>query len=89
MIDRKPGLIVECAGVADAATRSLLREHTSLWSGGHNIAGSAVCDGGMMISLARMKSIRVSTPRLGRAGNTLGDVDKETQRPTPSRCPSA
>jgi FAD/FMN-containing dehydrogenase len=86
MIDRKPGLIVECAGAADVARAvRFAREHNllvSVRSGGHNIAGSAVCDGGMMISLARMKSIRVD-PKARRAwvepGNTLGDVDKETQ----------
>jgi FAD/FMN-containing dehydrogenase len=51
-------------------------------SGGHNIAGNAVCDGGIVISLAKMKSIRVD-PAARRAwvepGNTLGDVDNETQ----------
>jgi len=86
MIDRKPGLIVECAGAADVARAvRFAREHdllVSVRSGGHNIAGSAVCDGGLMISLARMKSIRVD-PAARRAwvepGNTLGDVDKETQ----------
>jgi hypothetical protein len=86
MIDRKPGLIVECAGAADVARAvRFAREHdllVSVRSGGHNIAGSAVCDGGLMISLARMKSIRVD-PSAHRAwvepGNTLGDVDKETQ----------
>ncbi|KPK00186.1 MAG: FAD-linked oxidase, partial [Gemmatimonas sp. SG8_28] len=54
----------------------------SVRSGGHNIAGNAVCDGGMMISLARMTSVRVD-PSARRAwvepGNTLGDVDRETQ----------
>ena len=86
MIDRKPGLIVECAGAADVARAvRFARDHdlmVSVRSGGHNIAGSAVCDGGMMISLAGMKSIRVD-PTARRAwvepGNTLGDVDKETQ----------
>ncbi|MBE0594134.1 MAG: FAD-binding oxidoreductase [Gemmatimonadales bacterium] len=86
MIDRKPGLIVECAGAADVARAvRFARQHdllVSVRSGGHNIAGSAVCDGGMMISLASMKSVRVD-PVAHRAwvepGNTLGDVDKETQ----------
>ncbi|MGD8727536.1 MAG: FAD-binding oxidoreductase [Gemmatimonadales bacterium] len=87
MIDRKPALIVECAGAADVAKAvTFAGDHgllVSVRSGGHNIAGSAVCDGGMMISLATMKSIRVD-PAARRAwvepGNTLGDVDTETQQ---------
>jgi FAD/FMN-containing dehydrogenase len=86
MIDRRPGLIVECRGAADvaaavrfAAAHDLL---VSVRGGGHNIAGNAVCDGGLMISLATMKSVRVD-PAARRAwvepGNTLGDVDRETQ----------
>jgi FAD/FMN-containing dehydrogenase len=86
MIDRKPGAIAECLGAADVASAvRFARKHDLLVSvrgGGHNIAGSAVCDGGLMISLARMKSIRVD-PASRRAwvepGNTLGDVDRETQ----------
>jgi FAD/FMN-containing dehydrogenase len=86
MIDRRPGLIVECVGAADVADAvRFAAEHDvvlSVRSGGHNIAGNAVCDGGMMISLARMTSVRVD-PGARRAwvepGNTLGDVDRETQ----------
>jgi FAD/FMN-containing dehydrogenase len=86
MIDRRPGMIVECLGAADVAHAvRFAREHkllVSVRSGGHNIAGNAVCDGGLMISLARMKSVRVD-PAARRAwvepGNTLGDVDRETQ----------
>jgi len=86
MIDRKPGLIAECLGAADVASAvRFAREHDLLVSvrgGGHNIAGTAVCEGGLMISLSRMKSIRVD-PAARRAwvepGNTLGDVDRETQ----------
>jgi len=86
MIDRRPALIVECAGAADVARAvRFAREHgllVAVRSGGHNIAGNAVCDGGLVISLAKMKSIRVD-PAARRAwvepGNTLGDVDNETQ----------
>ena len=63
MIDRRPGLIVRCAGTADvlacvrfARDRRLL---TSIRGAGHNIAGNAVCDGGLMIDLSAMKSVRV------------------------------
>jgi FAD/FMN-containing dehydrogenase len=87
MIDRKPALIAECTGAADVARAvKFASEHgllVAVRSGGHNIAGNAVCDGGMMISLAKMKSIRVD-PATRRAwvepGNTLGDVDNETQQ---------
>lgn len=86
MIDRKPALIVQCAGAADVihAVR-FARDHQLLVSvrgGGHNIAGNAVCSGGLMIDLSPMKSVRVDT-RAKRAfvepGVSLADVDKETQ----------
>jgi len=48
MIDRKPAMIVQCAGVADVITAvSFAREHdllTSIRGGGHNVAGAAVAD---------------------------------------------
>ena len=86
MVDRRPGLIVRCRGVADVihAVR-FAREHAALVAvrgGGHNIAGTALCDGGLVIDLSAMKSVRVD-PALRRAwvepGATLGDVDRETQ----------
>ena len=86
MVDRKPALIVRCAGVADIMLAlSLARERgllVSVRGGGHNIAGSAVCDGGVMIDLCAMKSVRVD-PQSRRAyaepGATLADLDHETQ----------
>ena len=71
MIDRRPALIARCAGVADvlAAVR-FARQHkvlVSVRAGGHNVAGNAVCDGGLMIDLSAMKGIR-STPAPGRRG---------------------
>ena len=54
----------------------------SVHGGGHNIAGNAVCDGGLMIDLSDMKSVRVD-PKSKRAwvepGATLADLDRETQ----------
>ena len=86
MIDRRPGLIVRCAGAADVlACVRLAREHrllTSIRGAGHNIAGSSVCDGGLMIDLTPMKSVRVDpTNRTARVepGATLGEFDKEAQ----------
>ena len=86
MVDKRPGMIVQCAGAADV-TRAIhfSREHgllVAVHGIGHNIAGNAVCDGGIMISLARMKSVKVD-PKAKRVwvepGVTLGDLDNETQ----------
>jgi FAD/FMN-containing dehydrogenase len=86
MIDRRPALAVRCAGVNDvkravdfARTHGLL---TSVKGGGHNIAGSAVCDGGMLIDLSGMRSVRVDPgTRVAHVepGATLGDFDSEAQ----------
>jgi hypothetical protein len=86
MIDRKPALIVRCAGAADiinavnfARTNNLL---VSIRGSGHNIAGNAVCDGGLLIDLAGMKGLRVNPARrTARAepGLTWGEFDHETQ----------
>ena len=86
MIDKRPALIARCAGVADviravhfARTHNLL---VSVRGGGHNIPGNAVCEGGLMIDLSRMKSVRVDPlRRTARAegGVTWGEFDHETQ----------
>lgn len=86
MIDRRPGLVIRCMGAADvlAAVRFARANKllVAVRSGGHNIAGSAVCDGGLLIDLSQMKSVRVD-PAVERAwvepGALLADVDKETQ----------
>ena len=76
MIDRRPALIARCAGVADviAAVR-FARTHgimLSVRGGGHNITGNAVCEGGLMIDLSRMKSVRVDpVGRIARAEGGL------------------
>jgi FAD/FMN-containing dehydrogenase len=86
MIDRRPALIVRCAGVADVINAvNFARTHDLLVAvrgGGHNVAGNAVCDGGIMIDLSPMKGIHVDpTTRTARAegGVTWGDFDHETQ----------
>jgi FAD/FMN-containing dehydrogenase len=86
MIDRRPALIARCAGVADviAAVR-FARTHELLVSvrgGGHNITGNAVCEGGLMIDLSPMKSVRVDPARRtarAEAGLTWGEYNRETQ----------
>lgn len=86
MIDRKPGLIARCRGVADVV-RSVrfAREHEILVAvrgGGHNVAGFGTCDGGLVIDLSAMNAVRVDpAKRTARAegGTLLGDLDRETQ----------
>jgi FAD binding domain/Berberine and berberine like len=86
MIDRRPKLIVRCRGVADVMDAvNFARDHNlavSIRGGGHNVAGHAVCDRGVMIDLSLMRSVRVD-PRARRArvegGCTWGDVDRDTQ----------
>jgi FAD/FMN-containing dehydrogenase len=86
MIDRRPALIARCAGAADIiATVRFAREHgllVSVKGGGHNITGNAVCEGGLMIDLSPMKSVRVDpVGRTARAeaGLTWGEYNRETQ----------
>jgi FAD/FMN-containing dehydrogenase len=86
MIDRRPALIACCAGVADVrACVQFAGEHALLVSvrgGGHSVAGTAVCDGGLMIDLARMQGVRVDPARQtvrAEGGTTWGGLDHETQ----------
>jgi FAD/FMN-containing dehydrogenase len=86
MIDRKPAVIVRCRTEADvthavkyAGENQLI---VSIRGGGHNIAGHAVCDGGVMIDLSTMKEVRVDASARRayvQPGATLGDVDRATQ----------
>jgi FAD/FMN-containing dehydrogenase len=86
MIDRRPGMILRCAGAADVVHAVRFARDNGLLlavrGGGHNIAGNAVCDGGVVIDLSQMKSVRVDR-MVSRGwvepGATLADVDKETQ----------
>jgi FAD/FMN-containing dehydrogenase len=86
MIDRHPAAIVRAAGTADVMrTVNFAREHQLLLAvrgGGHNIAGNAVCDGGLMLDLSPMKSVRIDpASRTARVepGALLVDLDKEAQ----------
>ncbi|MGA7489960.1 MAG: FAD-binding oxidoreductase [Xanthobacteraceae bacterium] len=86
MVDRRPGLVVRCLGAADVINAVKLAHDEKLLvavrSGGHNIAGNAVCDGGLLIDLSLMRSVRVDavsgTARV-EPGATLADFDKEAQ----------
>ena len=86
MIDRHPALIARCAGVSDViAAVQFARSHNLLVAirgGGHNVAGRAICDGGLVIDLSRMKGIHVDPVHcIARAepGVTWSEFDRETQ----------
>ena len=86
MIDRRPGLIARCKSADDVIQAvSFAREHSLLVAvrgGGHNIAGNAVCDGGLMIDLSLMNSVQVDASARRASvgpGATLGDFDHATQ----------
>ena len=84
-IDKHPGLIARCLGVADIVHAVKFSRANDLLvavkSGGHNVGGRALCDDGIVIDLSVMKGIFVD-PQLRtvrvQAGATLGDVDRET-----------
>ena len=86
MIDRRPALIARCAGVADVvAAVGFAREHgllTAIRGGGHNVAGNAVCDGGIVVDVSPMKGVAVDPRRRtvhAQGGLTWGELDRETQ----------
>ena len=84
--DHKPALIARCAGAADvmhavsfAAAHGLL---TAVRGGGHSLSGQSGCDGGLVVDVSSMRSVRVD-PLAGRArvesGVLLGEFDREAQ----------
>lgn len=86
MIDRKPAVIVQCAEADDVLhALSYARENgleISIRGGGHNIAGSALCDNGVLIDFSNMKAVRVDAQKrraFVEPGATLGDFDKAVQ----------
>lgn len=86
MIDKRPAVIARCAGTSDVVRGVNFARDTGLLlsvrGGGHNIAGNAICDDGLVIDLSKMKAARVDPA--GRrvtieAGATLVDLDAATQ----------
>src|SRR4051794_36852031 len=72
MIDRSPDLIARCASVADVQAAVLFARANGLYpavrGGGHNAAGLAVSDGGLMIDLSAMRDVQVDPEkRIARA----------------------
>jgi FAD/FMN-containing dehydrogenase len=86
MVDRRPAAIARCTSSADvrSAVKLARAEHlpVSVRGGGHNVAGAAVCEGGLMIDLSAMKQIRVD-PKTREAvaspGLLWGEFDRATQ----------
>ena len=84
-IDRRPGLIVRVRGTADVVEAiRFARAHdvrVTVRGGGHNVAGRALCDDGLVVDLSDMRAVIVDpatrTVRV-QAGATLGDLDRET-----------
>jgi hypothetical protein len=86
LVDRRPRLIARCTGTADvAAAVRFARERDleiAVKGGGHNVAGTAVCDDGIVIDLSPMRGLDVDPA--GRTARVQGgalwrDVDHETQ----------
>jgi FAD/FMN-containing dehydrogenase len=87
LIDRRPALIARCATADDVVTGiRFAREHDlvlSVRGGGHNVAGSAVCQAGLMLDLSAMKTTDVDVGRrtlVAGPGLTWGELDTATQR---------
>jgi FAD/FMN-containing dehydrogenase len=86
LIDRHPGAVARCAEVEDVVQAvRVAREQwpvVSIRGGGHQVAGSAVCDAGLVIDLSGMKAVEVDadarTARV-QAGATWAEVDRATQ----------
>jgi FAD/FMN-containing dehydrogenase len=86
LIDRRPALIVQCSGAADVVDAvNFAREQglvLSIKAGGHNVAGNAVNDSGLVIDLSQMRGVIVDpaeqTVRV-QGGATWGDCDREAQ----------
>jgi FAD/FMN-containing dehydrogenase len=87
MIDRRPAVIVQPADGRDVAPAIAFgREHgleISIRGAGHNIAGNAVCENGLMIDFSNMREVRVDAGKKRTSvgpGATLADLDEATQK---------
>ncbi|MFX1766872.1 FAD-binding oxidoreductase [Paraburkholderia sp. A1RI-2L] len=86
LVDKRPALIARCLGVADVVaaldlTRRLGLE-VAVRGGGHNVAGRATIDGGVVIDLSLMKGVRVDPQHRtvwAQGGVTWGELNRETQ----------
>jgi FAD/FMN-containing dehydrogenase len=85
LIDKRPGLIARCQNTADIVDAvNIARDgglEISVRGGGHNVAGRAVTDGGLMIDLAPMKGVHVD-PKAATARAQGGVTWREYNRAT-------
>jgi len=86
MFDRRPAIIAQCVGTSDVISAVNFARINNLLiavkGGGHNSAGNAVCDDGIMIDLSRMRRVNVDPKNKAvrvDGGALLGDMDYETQ----------
>src|SRR5207244_6452953 len=84
MVDKKPALIARCRGVADVVDAiNLARDfglELAVRGGGHNVAGRATVEGGLMIDLSLMKGIHVDVGRQtvrAQGGVTWAELNRE------------
>ena len=86
MIDKHPAIVARCTGVHDVIAALRYARGNALpvavRGGGHNVAGNAVCDGGLVIDLSAMKAVHVDPVRRTarvQGGATWRDFDREAQ----------
>ena len=96
LIDRRPALIVHCAGTGDVvACVNFARDQglpLAVRGGGHNVAGSAVCDDGLVVDLSEMKGIKIdckSRTANAEPGLLSGEFDSQTPSVHPADCRSS
>src|SRR5213075_1836827 len=85
-IDKRPALVAQCRGTADIADAVKLARDQNLEiavrGGGHNVAGRASCENGLMIDLSLMRSVNVDPAKklaFAGGGATWKDFNRETQ----------
>jgi len=85
--DKKPAAILVCKAASDAvAAVKFAKEHNipiTIRGGGHHVAGTSVCDGGIMVDFSEMRKVSVDLERnvvIVEPGAIVGDVDAETQK---------
>lgn len=86
MVDRRPAMIARCRGTADVVNAVNFARYygipLAIRGGGHNVAGNAVCDGGLVIDLSLMNEVQVDPGRrvaTAQGGTTLRGLDIKTQ----------
>lgn len=86
MVENKPGMVVRCLGTADVISSIKFAREKNLLvcikGGGHNIAGHASAEGGLMLDMSLMRGVWIDKKNKiahAQAGCLLGDIDRETQ----------